>query len=812
MTNNWMDLQNAKVLLVEGSNVAENHVMAMKWIRKAQEKGAKIIHVDPRFNRTSSIADIYARIRPGADIAFLGSVINHILENRLYDEEYVKLHTNALMIANADFGFDEGVFTGYDAEHHKYDTTSWTYDLGADKKPKKAESLDDPRTVFAQLKKHFSRYPLGVGESISGVPADQIKLIAETYAANKPGTILYALGMTQHTVGIQNIRCYGILQMLLGNIGVAGGGVNALRGEPNVQGACDMSVLNGYMFGYLSYPSSGQTTLTDWTKANGTFRRKFTVNGLKAWFGENATKDNDFGYGWLPKKSGTKDYSVYGIIDNAYRGEVKFLWTMGQNPMVTNPNLNYVAEALAKLDMLVVSELWDTETSSFWQRPGTDPKTVQTEVILLPAAYFMEKEGTISGSGRLVQWRYEAVKPPGEGRADLAVIDELFRRVRDLYKGSTDPKDEPLQKAAWNYPADGMAEAVLQEISGRVVSEVTLPDGKVLKPGDFVGGIGQLQGDGSTSSGVWIYAGVYGGGKNLTKRRDNSDKSGVGIFPGFAWTWPGNMKVLYNRASCDANGQPWPGTIPLIRWDEAAGKWAGIDTPDVPDAKKGPATPDGQRAFRMNGEGVGRLMATVYKDPDAKEEGLPRDSSGYPKDGPFPEHYEPVESPVANAMHPQAQNNPTLKYPRVKGKQPIGTAKDFPYVLMTSSLAEHWCAGSTTRNVPWLNELSPEPFVELPEKLAGKLAVKSGEKVKVASARGEVTVKAVVTKRMQVMTINGQEVPVVYMPYNWGFKGLSTGPSTNVLTIDAGDPGAGTQETKACLVNVTKAELTVAQR
>jgi formate dehydrogenase major subunit len=817
MTNHWADLQNAKVFLIEGSNTAENHVMAMKWIRKAQEKGAKIIHVDPRFNRTSSIADMYARIRPGADIAFLSAVINHVLQNRLYDEEYVKLHTNALMIANADFGFDDGVFTGFDEEKHKYDTATWTYALDEKtKKPTKAETLDDSRTVFAKLKDHFSRYTLQVGESISGVPADQIKLIAETFAANKPGTILYALGMTQHTVGIQNIRCYGILQLLLGNIGKAGGGVNALRGEPNVQGACDMSVLNGYMFGYLGYPNAGQTTLEDWTKANGTFRAKFAVNGLKAWYGENATKENDFAFGYLPKKSGSKDYSVYGIIDNAYRGEVKFLWAMGQNPMVTNPNLNYVAEALAKLDMLVVSELWDTETASFWQRPGTDPKSVQTEVVLLPAAYFMEKEGTISGSGRMVQWRYEAVKPPGEGRADLAVIDEMFRRVRDLYKGSTDPKDAPIQKVAWNYPAPGMAEAVLQEISGKVLSEVKLPDGKVLAPGAFVGGIGQLQADGSTSSGVWIYAGVFGGGKNLTKRRDNTDKSGVGMYPGFAWTWPGNMKVLYNRASCDANGQPWPGTIPLIAWNEAEGKWKGIDTPDVPDATKGPATPEGQRAFRMNGEGVGRLMATVYKDPDAKakEAGkdLPRDSSGFPKDGPFPEHYEPVESPVANAMHPGKQNNPILKYPRVKGKQPIGTVKDFPYVLMTSSLAEHWCAGSTTRNVPWLNELSPEPFVELPEKLAGKLAVKTGEKVKVSSARGEVTVKAIVTKRMQVMTINGQEVPVVYMPYNWGFKGLSTGPSTNVLTIDAVDPGAGTQETKACLVNVTKAELTVAQR
>jgi len=813
MTNHWADLQNAKVFLIEGSNAAENHVMAMKWIRKAQAKGAKIIHVDPRFNRTSSIADIYARIRPGADIAFLSAVIHHVLQNKLYDEEYVKLHTNALLVTKDEFGFVDGVFTGYHEDQHKYDMASWGYDLDAKtSKPKKAASLDDPHCVFARLKKHFERYTPEMAEQVSGVPAKQVVEIAETFAKNRPGTIMYALGMTQHTVGIQNIRCYGILQMLLGNIGVAGGGVNALRGEPNVQGACDMSVLNGYMFGYLNSPNHNHPTLEAWTKDNGTFRRKFTVNGLKAWFGDNATAENDFGWKWLPKKNGAKDYSVYGILDAAYAGKLKVLWAVGQNPMVTNPNLNYVAEALGKLDLLVVQELWETETASFWQRPGTDPKSIQTEVIALPAAYFMEKEGTISGSGRLVQWRYAAVSPPGEAKTDIEILDTVFRKVRDLYKGSTDPKDEPILKATWSYPADALAESVLQEISGRVLADVTLPDGKVLKPGDFVGGIGQLQADGSTSSGVWIYAGVFGGGKNLSKRRDTTDKSGVGMYPGFAWTWPGNMKVLYNRASCDADGKPWPGTIPLIAWNETEKKWKGIDTPDVPDPTKGPDTPEGQRAFRMNGEGIGRLMAAVYKDPDAKEKELPRDSSYVPKDGPFPEHYEPIESPVANVLHPKVQTNPCVKYPRVAAKQPIGKARDFPYVLMTSSIAEHWCAGSTTRNVAWLNELAPEPVVELPNELAEKLRIRAGDRVKVSSARGEVVVKAVVTKRMQVMRIAGQEVPIVWMPYNWGFKGLSTGPSTNVLTIDAVDPGAGTQETKACLVNVVRAEGAVAQR
>jgi formate dehydrogenase major subunit len=817
MTNGWADLQNAKVFLIEGSNCAENHVMAMKWIRKAQEKGAKIIHVDPRFNRTSSVADIYARIRPGADIAFLSAVINHILANKLYDEEYVKLHTNALYVTSKDFGFDDedGVFSGYDHDKHKYDQASWGYTLDEKKKPKKADSLDAPGTAFAALKAHFSRYTPEMAEQVSGVPAKQVVEIAETFAKNKPGTILYALGMTQHTVGIQNIRCYGILQMLLGNIGVAGGGVNALRGEPNVQGACDMSVLNGYMFGYLNYPNHDQPTLKSWTAANGTFRQKMAVNGLKAWFGDNARADNEFGYGWLPKKSAKKDYSVFGMIDAAYAGSLKVLWVNGQNPMVTNPNLSYVHEALSKLDMLVVQELWETETAAFWERPGADASKIQTEVVLLPASYFMEKEGTISGSGRMVQWRYQAVPPPGNAKVDIEILDTVFRKVRDLYKGSADPKDQPLLTANWSYDqksSAALAEDVLKEISGRVHGDVTLPDGKVLKPGDYVAGIGQLQTDGSTSSGAWIYAGVFGGGKNLSKRRDNKDESGIGFYKGFAWSWPGNMKILYNRASCDANGKPWPHVLPIVAWDETEKKWKGKDTPDVPDAFKGPETPEGQRPFRMNAEGVGRLVAGPYKSfKDPKDE-LPVDSSYTPKDGPLPEHYEPVESPVANVLHPKQQNNPALKYPRVKGKQPIGTAKDFPFVLMTSSIAEHWCAGSTTRNVPWLNELVPEPMVELPEKLATSLKVKTGDRVKVSSARGEVTVKAVVTKRMQVMKIAGQDVTVVWMPYNWGFKGLSTGPSTNVLTIDAVDPGAGTQETKACLVNVVRAEEAVAQR
>jgi formate dehydrogenase major subunit len=807
MTNHWLDLQNAKVFLIGGSNAAENHVMSMKWVMRAKEKGAKIIHVDPRFTRTSSVADIYARIRPGTDIAYLGAIINYLIQNKLYDEEYVLTHTNALLLVNDGFGFEDGLFSGYDDAGRKYDNASWTYQLDpATKTPARAKSLDDPRCAFQKLARHFSRYTLEEGERISGIPAKTIQLIADTLAANRPGTIMYALGMTQHTTGVQGIRCYPIIQLLLGNIGKAGGGVNALRGEPNVQGACDMNVLFNYIAGYTAQPDHDLQTLDDYAKKYGTFRAKFVVNALKSWFGDAATPENDFAYGLLMKKNGKANYSIVKMFEQAYAGNLKVMWVMGQNPMVTNPNLNLMHAGLSKLDMLVVQDLWDTETSAFWQRPGSDPKAIQTEVILLPAAYFMEKEGTISGSGRLVQWRNKTVDPPGEAKADLEILDAVFRRVRDLYKDSTDEKDRILKAAVWNYGGPSMAEAVLKEINGTN-----------FKTGELVAGIGELQADGSTSSGSWIYAGVFKGGKNLSKRRDNkNDPSGLGIYPGFAWTWPGNMHILYNRASCDRNGKPFANAKPIVWWDAAKKEWAGHDTPDVPAKTDGPDTENGQRAFRMTAEGVGRLFAAPYKRPDAKakEKGkdLPSDSSTVLADGPLPEFYEPVESPVANPLHPKVQTNPALKYPRVKGLQPVGTAKDFPYVLCTASMTEHWCAGSTTRNVPWLNEIVPEPWCEIPEKLAAEKGIRTGDRVKVSSARGAVEVKALVTKRMETLRVAGQEVTVVWMPYNWGYKGLSQGPSTNNLTIDAGDANTWCQESKACLVNVQKAAPAVALR
>jgi formate dehydrogenase major subunit len=560
-------------------------------------------------------------------------------------------------------------------------------------------------------------------------------------------------------------------------------------------------VLNNYMPGYLNYPAHTEPTLAEYTKKNGSGDTKFLVNTLKAFFGDAGTAENDFGYSWLPKRSATKDYGTMSIFEDALAGKMKMLWIVGQNPAVTTPNLKLTFDAMAQLEMLVVQEIWETETATFWRRPGIDPKSIPTEVILLPAAFFMEKNGTITNSGGMVQWRHAAVKPPGEAKPDGAIVDLIFRRVRDLVKDSSDPKDDILHKAFWTYTTP---EDVLREISGHALRDS--PGGTSLKAGDLVSKVGDLQPDGSTSSGAWIYAGVFRDGVNLSKRRDSrTDPGSLGLYPNFGWTWPNNMRILYNRASCDRHGKPYPGSEPIVWWDDKAKRWVGHDLPDVPVLTDGPNTPNGQRAFHLNPEGVGRLFAAVYQSPDPANPHLPHDVAYVPKDGPLPEMYEPVESPVENVLHPEVKHNPLLNYPRIKSHQPIGTVADFPYVLMTSTVAEHWCGGSSTRNIPWLNELVPEPMLEMPESLAQKLEVKTGSWVKVSSARGELTVKAVVTPRMRTLRVDGREVTIVWMPYNWGYKGLSRGPSVNHLTIDAVDPGAGTQETKACLVNVVKA-------
>lgn len=794
MTNSWNDIKNAKVILIEGSNAAENHPMSMKWVMRAKDKGAIVIHVDPRFSRTSKIADIHAQIRPGTDIAFLGSIISYIIDNKLYDEDYVINHTNALHLLQDDFSFNNGVFSGYNEKTRKYDQTTWMYKTDNKGKPISAKSLEDPNCVIQKLKEFYKRYTFEMASNITGIPQEKIKLIADTLVNNKPGTVMYALGMTQHTVGVQNIRCFGILQLLLGNVGKPGSGINALRGEPNVQGSTDFALLFDYMPGYLSYPNHDIQTVKDWAKKSGTSKSKYVVSLMKAWFGDNANEANNYCFDRLPKKNGTDNYSIYRIFETAIEKKMKFLYIMGQNPMVTNPNLSVVHEGLSNLETLVVADLFMTETAAFWEKPGCDAKQINTEVFFLPAASFLEKEGTLINSSRMVQWRYAGIDPVGSAKPDYDILDMLFKQLRDLYSDSEQEKDKIFKLAKWDYPEKDRAENILKEINGYD-----------LKTGKLLEGIGAIKGDGTTSCGNWVYAGIFGDNINRSKRKDNrTDPSGLGLYPKFAYTWPNNMRILNNRASADKDGKPFDDDNKLVWWDEEKKIWTGYDVPDVSIFTEGPDTPEGQKAFRMAADGLGRLFAATYADTHDDDDAI-RDVSATPADGPLPEFYEPVESPTENALHPNVQYNPCLIYPRVPSMQMIGSKEDFPYVLCTSSITEHWCSGTQTRNVPWLNELMKETFIEMPASLAEKLGVESGDNVKVKSARGEITVKAMITERIRTLTINGKEVTVVWMPYNWGFKGLSTAASTNLLTIDAGDPNTWIQETKACLVDVQRA-------
>jgi formate dehydrogenase major subunit len=806
MTNHWIDLKNSDCILIMGSNAAENHPISFRYVLEAQAKGGTLISVDPRFTRTSSKADIYAPLRSGTDIAFLGGMIKYILDNNLHNAEYVNLYTNAAFIVGKDFGFKDGLFAGYDAKARKYDNSKWGFELDEKGIPLRDPSLKHERCVMSLLKKHYSRYNTKLVSQITGTPEADLLAVYKAYAATgargKAGTIMYAMGWTQHTVGVQNIRCMSIIQSLLGNMGVAGGGVNALRGESNVQGSTDQALLWHIWPGYLKMPMASDATLAEYNKKYTVTSTdplsaswwqntpKYSVSLLKAFFGEAATPENEFGYGWLPKADDGMDYSWLTIFDRMHAGKVKGFFAWGQNPACSSAHANKTREALAQLDWMVNVNLFDNETGSFWRGPGVDPAKVRTEVFMLPACVSVEKEGSISNSGRWMQWRYQGPKPMGNSRSDGDIILELGNKLKELYsKGGVHP--EPILNLKWDYMTDGLYDPhkVAKQINGywvkdKTIGEVTYKAGSLVAPGFAL-----LQADGSTSCGNWIYCGSYTDKGNLSARRSQKDApNNIGLYPEFAWCWPVNRRIIYNRASVDPQGKPWDEKRWVVKWEGE--KWSG-DVPDGPwpplMTADGQPNPAGRHPFIMTKHGFAQIFGPGLKD------------------GPFPEHYEPLECPVEKNLLSAQFVNPTAAIYHAE-KEYATCDPRFPYVATTYRVTEHWQTGLMTRPQPWLLEAQPQMFVEISEELATLKGIKSGERVKVSSPRGSLECSAVVTKRFKPFKIAGLVVHEVGMPWCFGWRWPDSGAeeSVNLLTSATGDPNTRIPESKAFMVNVSK--------
>ena len=802
MTNHWIDLKNADCILIIGSNAAENHPIAFKWIAKAKERGATLISVDPRFTRTSATADLYAPLRPGTDIALIGGLIHYALEKGLVRKDYLLAHTNAASLVDPAFAFDAGRFGPIDAG--QYDRRHWGFQRDAAGRIKTDPALADPRCVFQLLKKHYARYTPEMVSRVCGTPAETFRQLAEAFCAthrpDRSGTILYAMGTTQHSVGTQNIRAYAVLQLLLGNVGVAGGGINALRGESNVQGSTDHGLLFDLLPGYLKSPRAQEASLaayleavtpaaTDPQSANWWRNApKYVVSLLKAYWGEHATKDNEFAYGWLPKRDG--DASYMAMFEAMHAGRLQGLFILGQNPAVSSPDAGRARDALEKLDWLVVADLWETETATFWKRPGTRPEDVKTEVFLLPVAAAMEKEGSVTNSGRWAQWRYPAVKPPGDARSDLWLLDRLSKELKRLYAAGGALPD-PIVKLDWDYGSgpEPSPHAVAREINGRFLADCEVPELKrTFKQGEPVPMFTFLRDDGTTACGNWLYSGSYPGeGNQMARRRATDPKQDpLGLQPHWAWSWPANRRILYNRAGCDAQGKPWAPGKAVVVYDWDRNRWTG-DVPDggwaPPEKPDGSPNPQGRHAFIMLPEGRACLFTAVLAD------------------GPLPEHYEPLESPVQNALSPQ-QHNPIVKVVR---PEQLGSSEKYPIVATTCRVSEHWQSGSMSRNLPWLVELVPNAFVEMSKELAAAKGVKNGDKVVVRSARGAVTVYALVTARLRALDLGTRKVEQVALVWHFGYEGLAKGASANLLTPSVGDADTQIPEYKAFLCDVEKA-------
>jgi formate dehydrogenase major subunit len=823
---------NADCILIQGSNMAECHPVAFQWVVEAKARGATVIHVDPRFTRTSALADLHVPLRAGADIVFLGGIINYVLANEKYFRDYVIAYTNAAVILNEDFAGPEdldGVFGGLDTEGHRYDKSTWSYadamvraaagsrgipyDLtgrgtstATSGPPQVAESLEHPRCVFQVLKRHFARYTPEVVEQACGVPPETFARVCELLTANsgrdRTTAVIYSVGWTQHTVGVQYVRTAAILQALLGNMGRPGGGILALRGHASIQGSTDIPTLFDLLPGYLPMPQAGthrdldayvgDITMTKGFWANS---RAYTVSLLKAYWGAAATAENGFCFDYLPRLTG--DHSTYVTVTEQLNGRCKGYFLYGQNPAVGSANTRMQRLGMANLDWLVVRDMAMIESATWWQ-DGPEIETgelrtqdIKTEVFFLPAAAHTEKSGSFTNTQRMLQWHHEAVPPAGDARSDLWFTYHLGRRIREKLAASTDDRDRPLQDLTWDYPVHGplddpSAEAVLAEINGWDAQ------------GQPLSGFAQLKGDGSTTCGCWIYSGARAGGVNQTARRKpGAEQSWVA--PEWGWAWPANRRILYNRASADPDGQPWSERKAYVWWDAEQGKWTGHDVPDFPATRPPSYRPppgatgvdaiSGIDAFIMQNDGKAWLFAPA---------GL--------ADGPLPAHYEPQESPFRNPLYGQ-QRNPIREIIRHKENplQPSGTepgSSVFPYVATTYRLTEHHTAGGMSRTLPYLAELQPEFFCEVSPELAAERGLENKGWATIITARTAVEARVLVTSRMRTLTVAGRQLHQVGLPYHWGPNGLVTGDSANELAALVLDPNVHIQEVKAMACDI----------
>jgi formate dehydrogenase major subunit len=823
MTTNLIDVQHADVIMAT-SNMAENHPVGFQWVMKAKERGAKLIHVDPRFTRTSAAADVHVPIRSGTNIVFFGGLINYAIQHDLYFKDYVVHYTNASFLIDPAFKTPtdlDGLFTGFDEAKRAYDRTSWNYQLDKEGNPKRDLTLKDPHCVFQLLKRHYSRYTPEMVERVCGIPLAKFEEVAKLYCGTsgreKTGTITYALNLTQHTNGVENIRALCMLQLMLGNIGRPGGGVVALRGHANVQGATDLELLYHELPGYMAQPLRDahpdfKTYIDKETPKGGYWvnKPKFFVSLLKAFYGDAATEKNDYGYDWLPKRASADAYSHQHIFVDMYNGKIKGFLADGQNPAVGGPNAKLARSAMQRLDWLVVADIFLTETAEVWRAPGTNPSDVKTEVFFLPMAPAAEKDGSLTNTMRLIQWHEAAVKPPGHCSSDAALIVRLAQRLQKRYAGSKKSRDQGFLAANFTYGTNADEpdmQLVLKEINGYATAEIKNPDGSLqYKKGQAVSTFGHLKDDGTTASGCWIYTGVINespDGKLVNKaagRKPATPEDYLGHGWGFAW--PANRRLLYNRAAADLDGKPWSDKKKVIWWDPNApgatsdtkGKWVGLDVPDfnpalAPDAK------NGDKPFIMRADLVGGLFGPLL-------------------DGPFPEHYEPIESPVKNLLS-KRQNNPVAKIWKVPDQKnelaPVGS-KEYPYVITTYRLTEHHLSGVMSRYLPMLAELHYAHFAEISHELAKEIGLQNGDMVTVATPRGKIHVKAMVTNRLKPFKMDGKLVHQIGVPWHWGYNGIeglpgSKGDITNDLSATVGDPTVFIQETKAFMCNVTKGEV-----